>query len=280
MSTNRGQSTAAGAPRCPAGWNTSAQNSQECFPVCPANYTFKNPGTGVQASGQVDPNPSCVFNADPKYYVPVTNVNINSSQSEFNAAKTSFDGLIAAKNAEIGNTGIVAAAREALLSAENGRASNPGGYQQARVNYYTLTQGDSWINSEKNRILRAEIDPEVSNYRLLVDQLIKRLQVQDQYTDVVRRTSDTVVRAKDDFKYIVNSFSKQMDILNVEKEKQQREAADREQTNFEWIDGLLNWAIIILLLAVIAFIGYRVYKRYKAKGDTQDVEFTGTLTTK
>ena len=280
MSTNRGQSSAAAAAQCPAGWNTSAQNSQECFPVCPANYTFKNPGTGIQANGQVDPNPSCVFDADPKYYVPVTNVNINRPGSTFTAAKTEFDGRIAAKNAEIGNQGIVAAAREALLSAENGRAANPSGYQQARVNYYTLTQGDSWLQSERNRVLGAEVNPEVQSYRSKIDQLFARLRLQDQYTDVIRNTSDTVVQAKNDFKYIVNSFNKQLDIMNTEKEQQQREAADREKSNYEWIDGILNWAIIILLVAVIVFIGYRVYKKYKGDQGTQNVEFSGTLTPK
>ena len=275
MSTNP---TAAGSPRCPSGWNTSAQNSQECFPVCPANYTFKNPGTGVQANGRVDPNPSCVFNSDPKYYIPVTNVNINSTPTAFAAAKTTFDGLVAAKNAEIGGGRLVEAARDALLRAENGRAANPDGYQRARVDYYTLTQGDSWLAGEKNRILAAEINPALQNYTARVDQLQARLRQQSQYSDIVRNTSESVLRAKNDFKYIVNSFAKQMDMLNVEKEKQQREAEDRVQSNMEWIDSVLNWIIILLLVAVIVFIGYRIYKRSSANAGTQNVEFSGTLT--
>jgi hypothetical protein len=271
MSTNRPQSSAANAPRCPSGWRTSAQNSQECFPECPAGYTFKNPGTGVMENGRIDPNPSCVFNSDPKYYVAVPNVNINRPAADFTSARATLNGNIDAKNAEIGRQTLLNAAKEAIFNAENGRSSNPDGYQQARVNYYTLLQGQGWMNTETQRV-GIEVDREINTYRERILSLSKRLDAQTQYSDIIRNTSDRVLQAKDDLQFMVDSFAEQLDKINVEKEKQTREATERVVASFEWIDTLLNWAIIIALVFAIGIVSYRVYQKYQYYYGKQNIQ--------
>ena len=37
--------------------------------------------------------------------------------------------------------------------------ATPDAYEQARINYYTLKEGQGWIRSEKERIISNEIDP-------------------------------------------------------------------------------------------------------------------------
>lgn len=263
MSTNREQSAAAGAPRCPVGWRTSAQNSQECFPVCPAGYTFKNPGTGVQSNGNVDLNPSCVLDTDPRVYVPAQNVNIASTPAEFDVARQNFDAAVQAKNAEIGRNKLIDNAKQALLNRDVVRNEFPDAYQQARVNYYTLVQGDSWLQDEERRVSDDVVRRDIQNYYDRIRGLWNRLSSHDQYSDMVRNTSENVLQAKDDFKYIVNKFSEQMDKINSETKKQQREAQDRDLSFLSTIDTVLNWLIIVFLLVVIGLVGYRVYLRYQ-----------------
>ena len=263
MSTNRGQSTAAGAPRCPAGWNTSAQNSQECFPVCPAGYTFKNPGTGTMANGRVDPNPSCVYNGNSRYYVPVQNVNIRSPQATFDQAKRSFDSAIQAmNNGQIGRANLIETAKQGLLNAENGRAADPAGYQRARVNYYTLLFGDTWLTDERERVRAAVVEPTVQRYLSQVLGLQSQLDSQSKYSDIVRNTSESVLSAKNNFQYVVGKFSEQLDKIHVDTEKKRKEARDRDLSFLSTIDDVLNWAIIILLLIAVGAVAYRIYLRY------------------
>jgi len=262
MSTNRDQSTAAGAPRCPSGWRTSAQNSQECFPSCPAGYTFKNPGTGVNAAGTVDPNPSCVFDGNSRYYVVVRNVNINSPQSDFDNEQRTLDGNIAAKNAEIGREGLIENAKNALLSAENERTLNPDAYQQARVSYYTLLQGDTWNTQERRRV-ENEVRGDIRNYQTQINTLVGRINAQSQYTDIVQGTSEKVLQAKDDFDFMVNKFSTQLDKIYTETQKQTLEAQNRIIQDFSWIDTILNWFIIAALVLAIGVVGYRLYQKYQ-----------------
>jgi hypothetical protein len=262
MSTNRDQSTAAGAPRCPSGWRTSAQNSQECFPSCPAGYTFKNPGTGVNASGVVDPNPSCVFDGNPEYYVVVRNVNINSPQSDFDNEQRVLNGNIAATNAEIGRGDLIENAKNALLSAENERGVNPDAYQQARVSYYTLLRGDTWNEQERQRV-ENEVRRDIAAYQTQISSLTGRINSQSQYTDIVQGTSDKVLQAKDDFEFMADSFSKQLDKIYTETQKQTRDAQNRILYDMSWIDTMLNWFIIAALVLAIGVVGYRLYQKYQ-----------------
>lgn len=263
MSTNRGQSTAGAVGRCPTGWNTSAQNSQECFPICPANYTFKNPGTGVQANGNVDPNPSCVYNGNSRFYAPVQNVNINSPQSTFDAAKRALDARIASLNfGRIGRNNLINTAKQALLDAENARAVDPAGYQRARINYYTLVFGDTWMNDERQRIRSAVVEPAVQNYQQQALNLQNRLASQSQYSDIVRNTSESVLSAKDNFQYVVNKFSEQLDKIHVETQKKRMEAKERDLSFLGSLESILNWIIIVLLLIAVGAVGYRIYLRY------------------
>ena len=214
------------------------------------------------ANGQVDSNPSCVFNSDPKYYTNVQNININSPQADFDTETAALAARIADVNARVGREVLVNNAKESLLSAENGRTENPDGYQQARVNYYTLLQGDSWLTTEEQRVGN-EVQQEVQNYQERIRSLSKRLDAQTQYSDIVRNTSDRVLQAKDDLQFMVDNFAKQLDKINVEKEKQVRLARESTQSSIEWIDVLLNWAIIIVLILAIGIVSYRLFQKYQ-----------------
>jgi len=214
-------------------------------------------------TGQVDPNPSCVFNGDPKFYVEAQNTNINSPVSTFTLRKAAFDARIRFMNMnQIGRQRQLEEARTSLLNAEDGRDINPAGYQQARTRYYTLLNGDTWLETERRRISAAIVEPAAQNYRTQAQALLTRLQSQDQYSDIVRNTSESVLKAKDNFKYVIDKFNEQLEMINVETQRKRREAEERDMTSLEWISSLLNWTIVVLLVVLVGFILYRVYTRY------------------
>ena len=214
------------------------------------------------ANGQVDPNPSCVFDGNPRQYVIAPNVNINSPQLDFLNARATLLGNISAKDFEIGREERLGALKEALLTAENGRTENPDGYQRARLNYYTLLHGWGWTKTEAERVGN-QVQQEIQTYQERIASLSKRLDAQIQYSDIIRNTSDRVLQAKDDLQFMVDSFAEQLDKINVEKEKQVRESKERVLSSFEWIDTALNWAIIIVLVVAVGIVGYRVYQKYQ-----------------
>jgi hypothetical protein len=52
----------------------------------------------------------------------------------------------------------------ALNQAAINKGTDPETYEQARISYYTLLNGQSWLDGEKLRIAKEEIEPLVSNY--------------------------------------------------------------------------------------------------------------------
>jgi hypothetical protein len=211
---------------------------------------------------ETDPNPSCVANGSRTDYVVAPNVNINSAGSDFDRARAEFDGKFAALKARMGKDTQIENAKITLFEAEEGRDENPDGYQQARVNFYTLLQGDAWVTTEEQRV-RNQVEREVQTYQERIVSLSKRLDAQAQYSDIVRNTSDRVLQAKDDLQFMVDSFAEQLDKINVEKEKQVREANERVLSSFGWIDTALNWAIIIALVVAVGIVSYRLYQKYQ-----------------
>lgn len=254
-----------GGRTCPLGWKPSLRNPQLCFKDCPVGYTFSDPGTGVQENGQVDPRPSCVFNRDSKLYIPAIYESIHRRPQDFEVLDREFNATVESYNTNtVGRWQRIQDAKESLLSAESGRGTDPEGYQKARVNYYTLLFGDLWSKDEYERVLKTQVEPKANDYQQRITELLKRnSDLNDQY-ETVTQTGEKIVGAKEGVAYIVGAFTDQLDKIGSEATKQKREAADKEKINLLWFDNLLNWAIILFLIAFIFLVGYYTYQSYSS----------------
>lgn len=268
------------ARTCPVGWFPSPDNAQQCYVECPSGYTFQKPGTGVRANGQVDPTPSCVFNTDSSLYVPASSANINASQAQFTQSRDNFNARINEYNQNVvGRKQRLAEAKEALLTAEGQRGTDPSGYQRARVNYYTLLQGSGWTTDEETRVIQSEVRPQIDQYLAQIQSLTSQISTQNDFSQTIKGSTEKILGSKDDFKYMANAFSEQLDKLKAETEKQKREAADRKKVSLIWFDNLLNWAIILFLVAFIALVGYYAYESYESGSTAGPVITIGTKPT-
>ena len=148
-----------------------------------------------------------------------------------------------------------------LQSAENARATAPLAYQQARTNYYTLLQGDTWKNDEKERVARAEVDPEIQQFRKNFADVQSRQSQQQRTVDVVNGLKDRVMSLKDDFKYSTDTLQRQLgklqDQIIFDRRKRQEQSSD---TTWDLLDKGLNYAII----AVLLLAAWKIYSTYFA----------------
>jgi predicted negative regulator of RcsB-dependent stress response len=62
---------------------------------------------------------------------------------------------------------------------------------------------------------------------------------------------------------MADSFSKQLDKIYTETQKQTRDAQNRILYDMSWIDTMLNWFIIAALVLAIGVVGYRLYQKYQ-----------------
>ena len=138
-----------------------------------------------------------------------------------------------------------------LQDAEGARDSSPDAYELARVAYYSLSKGPEWIEGEKKRVAKVDVDPEIDRYRTAYTDISKRQTTQQRTQDVMRSVKDGVLSLKDDFQYTTKTFKNQIDTLKnqINIERRGREKPDSSDEGFfTWINLILNLLIVVGLL--------------------------------
>jgi len=165
-----------------------------------------------------------------------------------------FNSDLAIANAKIDADLKLQTAFKTLQDAENVRDQAPDAYNQARVAYYTLLKGDTWINEEKNRIAQSEAQP-------IVNQYVNRYSIAANQSNQTRSTislvnsvKDKMLSIQDDMQYSVDAFQRQVgDIknqINIERKKKQEDMVN----GGDWIEILLNFIIVFALIAAIFYV--------------------------
>lgn len=154
-----------------------------------------------------------------------------------------------------------------LQTAENARDSAPLAYQQARTAYYTLLQGDTWKTAEKERIAKAEIDPEIQQFRRTLADVTARKAQQQKTIDVVNGLKDRVLSLKDDFKYSTDTLQRQLgklkDQIIFDRRKREEQT---DESKWDLLDKGLNYAIVAVLLLAI----WKIYTTFFSESSSSE----------
>lgn len=146
-----------------------------------------------------------------------------------------------------------------LQEAENARDQAPDAYQQARSNYYTLKEGETWLEREKERLMKAEVQPIAQRFVETKQKALRQYENQRKTVDVVNGLKDNVLSLKDEMKYAADTFQEQLDNVKeaINRERRGR-VTETKVSIWDWADFILNGAIVISLLYVI----YILYKKF------------------
>lgn len=259
---------------CPSGFTPVGL---QCVVTCPQGDSLENRVVGSESR--------CVYTADPTKYVvlkPAASIQVKETDPEptmewvktnrpanypaFKASLDDFTTKKAALMATISQQALVANAYREMQVAENARATDPQGYQNARNRYYRLTQGDSWEAAERARLLNAEVLPEITPYLQSINFVAERQTQQAGTKSAVDAVKSKLVSLKDDFRTTTTTLMKQVDELRNQIELQKRRAvADRAKTS-EWF---VNLILIALSLVVIYLLGRRLMRPASAPSSGQ-----------
>lgn len=244
---------------CPSGFQVNPVQGLTCVVQCPDDQGFE---TAV-----VDGVPACRYKTDKSVFVKLTAVQgIQTNNNEpisledvaaknpelfnkFKQARENFDKEFPVAMSKIDKQRRIDDAFKNLQAAENVRDQSPQAYQDARVRYYTLVNGDGWVDEEKARITNAEVMPKIAQYMASYQDMNTRINQQQQTLDVVNNVSDKVLSMKDEFAYATNTFAKQIDEL---KNQINIERKGRKKDNQSWMDFLLN--ILIVVAGIVAVV--------------------------
>jgi hypothetical protein len=255
---------------CPSGFQVNPAQGMTCVIQCPSEKGFE---TAV-----VDQMPTCRYRNDKSVFVKLLAVSgvsrslqdttpMTLSQlrtinpdlyNQYKQAQEQFNKEFPIALSKVEKQQQIEDAFKELQSAENVRDQSPQAYQDARIRYYTLVKGKSWINEETERITNSEVAPTIIRYMKSYQDMNTRISQQRQTIDVVNNVTDKVISMKDEFEHTTNVFSKQIDALknqiNIEKKHRQKE-------NKSWMDFLLNVVIVLAGIAAVVVLARRVFFR-------------------
>lgn len=246
---------------CPSEFMVSPVGFGACVIPCPAqkNYELRIGDKGVL---------SCVYSGDTTISVPVLPVPAVQRQgppfsykdlpnaSVYQTEIDRFNSAIAVTDANVNKAVKIRTAFVALQSAENARGTPAGesAYQSARIAYYTLTKGDSWLQEEQTRIANTEAQPVVNTFTSQYRDLAGKKDQQQRTIDVIKGLRDKVLSVKDDLSFSVNTFQKQVDAVKNKINIDKKARIETIETTTSWIDTFLNWTIAIATIVSIVLL--------------------------
>lgn len=260
---------------CPVGF-VSATTGQ-CVPSCPSSDGLDNRIVNGEAR--------CVYRQDEtKYFalkqspiVPLTSATdfaptVAWLQTNRPALYTSYkeaqDDFATKKDlllGQISTSKLVADAFRELQTAENARGTNPQAYQDARNRYYTLTQGDTWASTERQRLLNAEVLPAITPYLQSINFIAERQTQQAGTKTAVDAVKSKLISLKDDFRTTTSTLMQQVNALRNQIELQKRRSIEEQAKTSDWF---VNVLIVVLSLIVI----YILYRRIMAPAKPQPLK--------
>ncbi len=244
-------------PKCPSPFESVGNLS--CVMNCPSEkgYERRNVNGGFQ----------CVYKSDQRYSTTMNTVSATiftgstledlkrsdaKAFSEFEKERIRFANELIILDEKINKDVKLKDAFQRLQDAENVRDKAPDAYRQARTNYYTLKEGDKWKEREKERVLKAEVDPIAKQFEETKSKALRQFENQRKTVDVVNGLKDNVLSLKDEMKYAADTFQEQLDKVKeaINRERRGR-VTETKVSIWDWMDFILNGAIILSLMYVI-----------------------------
>jgi hypothetical protein len=265
-----------GSISCPSEFMASP-SGVGCIVRCPTNknYEMKSIGAMIACTHKGDPSASVPLVIVPSYWIP------DGSSLQPNASYTSvpnnnvyaselkrFNDALAVADANIDKNTKLTAAFNTLQAAENARDTAPDAYQAARVAYYTLLKGDTWINEEKNRVANTEAQPVINEIIKKYQSVQSRRSQQQATIDAMNNVKQSVLGVKDDLNFSVSNFQKHIDDITNQINKDKRKQNVELVKSTSWIEVFLNWLIALTTLMAIFFL-VRYFMRPKPVSSTQ-----------
>ena len=107
------------------------------------------------------------------------------------------------------------ALKTAMDLASKNKDTNPEAYEQARVKYYTLLDGQKWLKTEQERIAKNDIEPVVSAYSTKYADLKKEQGTNSTFINLANSVKSQQAEVESQHNTLQKQVDHQKDMVNV-----------------------------------------------------------------
>lgn len=149
--------------------------------------------------------------------------------------------------------------RTALQSKSLTKDTDPMGYQQARIAYFTEVEGQDWLEKEKERIRRDEIEPVMSSYRTQFDSLKDDNKSQSVFANLMNALKSDQTANDEEMRYLNKRFQQESDKARV---LNRLNELNPQETQIIHKKSYLPTIIDVILAVLGIFIVYSLYRKF------------------
>ena len=146
-----------------------------------------------------------------------------------------------------------------LQTAEQTKTSNPEAYEKARIDYYTLKDGQEWLAKEKEKLAKQEIEPVLkaidAKYELLQSQLSDEKQKQE----LVNLLKAEEVGDEEESRYLKQQLMKEQDKVGVSQRLSQLGPTSILTSTPQWLSIAMDVVLAVLSLLLV----YSIFKKVR-----------------
>lgn len=160
---------------------------------------------------------------------------------------------------------------------EETQNTDPEGYEQARIAYYTALNGQGWLTEEENRIAKDEIEPIVSGYTTQFNSLNDKIKTNKVFTNLASSLQAEQAGDEEDLHFLKKHFQKEKDHANVLNRLTEISNSPKNTSSANYLPILADLGIVLLALFVIFMIysKFSTIKEYVGLGNQPTVLMGG-----
>jgi hypothetical protein len=144
-----------------------------------------------------------------------------------------------------------------LDTASDNQDEDPAGYEKARIAYYTLLNGQGWLNTEKQRIATQEVQPVVSSYNTKYNALKGEKQAQSIFVNLANNLKAQESSDKENSAFLKKELISEKDKADVLSRLNELNAGTPYTTSStnQYISMFID-LIIVFLIVIAVYLGY------------------------
>lgn len=159
----------------------------------------------------------------------------------------------------------------ALDLAEKTKSTDPEGYGQARIKYYTLLEGQEWLAKEKESIAKSELDPLITGYNAKYQELKGAEKSQSIFANLAGALKTQAASDEDSNNFLKKQIAKSVDQTNTLNRMSQLTGIPAGFTFLPYLSIILDVIIGILGIVVV----YMIYSRFFKTTEVEQVLSAG-----
>jgi len=146
--------------------------------------------------------------------------------------------------------------KDAFDKASDNKDKDPGTYDKARIAYFTLLHGQGWLNTEKQRIAKENVQPIVGDFNRIYNSLKEQKQSQTIFANLADQLQ------QDDSPELKKQMSNERDKAGVLDRLNELNAGTPVSVPISTNYWSYLWDALILLFAVVAvYFGYTKFNK-------------------